>query len=78
MSELDRLAAAGMRFVVCFCGRRLHGDVCETCGYATPAWRERRALDELADWKALGHAAHVRRGRKRRARNRRRTKDRAR
>lgn len=65
------------RFTVCFCGHRLHGDLCETCGYATAGWRERRALDELADWKARGHAAHVRLGRKRRARNRRR-KDRAR
>lgn len=62
---VDLFVAGGLRFVVCFCGRALYGDICETCGYATPTWRERHALDEIIDWKARGHAAHVRRLRQR-------------
>jgi len=63
---VDRVLAAGGQFTVCFCGRRMHGRACETCGYEIPAVREQRSSDEVAEWRRKGRAATLKRQRQRR------------
>jgi hypothetical protein len=60
---IDRLLSGGHEFTICYCGRRLYGGVCRTCGYDTPATRERRRRDTLeADARRAREARALTRG----------------
>lgn len=67
LCEADRLLDEGHDFTVCFCGRHVF-DECDVCGYRAPRLRSSRLDDLLAEWKAAGHAATVKRQRRRRFR----------